>query len=59
MYNPTGGLPQWKNIINNKLRRFCVMAAWKVLLTDGLEENGKAIFQAAAEKWQSDFSGCC
>lgn len=25
------------------------MAAWKVLLTDGLEENGKAIFQAAAE----------
>jgi D-3-phosphoglycerate dehydrogenase len=25
------------------------MAAWKVLLTDGLEANGKAIFQAAAE----------
>ncbi|MCC6146577.1 MAG: hypothetical protein IT308_03310 [Anaerolineaceae bacterium] len=25
------------------------MSAWKVLLTDGLEENGKAIFQAAAE----------
>lgn len=25
------------------------MAAWKVLLTDGLEENGKAILRAAAE----------
>ena len=25
------------------------MSAWKILLTDGLEENGKAILKTAAE----------
>ncbi len=25
------------------------MAAWKILLTDGLEENGQALLRASAE----------